>query len=294
MNGIPTLAITGPMFLLGLIVFHLLERYGKPIQESGATGPMRRGYFADFTAAVVNGPVLSGLTKVGVYWIIARMPQVGGLLGTWPWVAQFALFLLVNDFMRYWLHRWYHVSPVLWRIHRVHHTAVEMDALSTFRVHVLEAVIKYGVIILPFHVLGVAKSATVIYICVDILKGFWHHANLRTYIGPLNYVLNSAELHWHHHSIEGRGMFANYGSIFSIWDWLFRTAYWPRGEWPKVIGVRSMEAFPDTYLGQFASVTLSDAEAARQYCAHVDAEATVAPATEPAPESSATVRGSPA
>ncbi len=269
------------VFFAGLIVFHLLERVA-PIYPAAVHGPLRRGYLADFTASVVNGPVLSSLTKLAAFYAVTLAPGAHGLLSSWPWILQFAVFLLVNDFARYWLHRWYHSSPLLWRIHRVHHAAVEMDALSTFRVHVLEAAIKYGVIVLPFRLAGIDEWVIVVYACADILKGFWHHANLRTYIGRLNYVFNSAEQHWWHHAIDFRDVNVNFGSILSIWDRLFGTFYWPCGRWPNAIGVQEMERFPETWLGQLASVRMDEDAARRAYSASAEPAAEL-PAPSHAP-----------
>lgn len=263
---VPSMYILIGVFFAGLIIFHLLERLFPPIVPKYAAGPKRRGYLADITASIVDGPVLSSLTKMAAYSLIIFMPSFHfDGMAAWPWWMQFAVFLLVNDFLRYWLHRWHHSNDFLWRIHRVHHTVVEMDALSTFRVHALEAIIKYGLIVLPFHFVNVDRSVILIYSSVDILKGFWHHANLRTYIGPLNYIFNSAELHWWHHSTEAKGQLANYGSIFSIWDWLFGTAYYDKGKWPEKIGVEGMENFPDTYHELLTTVLYDDEEAKRRY-----------------------------
>lgn len=259
---------TGLMFntgvlLIGAVIFHWLERRN-PVHTTYKTGPgNRRAYLADFIALIVDGPVLSGFVKALSLHLITLLPETMPVLKGWPWLAQFALFFFVNDFGRYWLHRWYHESDLLWRIHRVHHTVVQMDAFSTFRVHVLEGAIKYGLLILPFRLLGIDRWVMILYTSFDILKGFWHHANLRTYIGPLNYVFNSAEQHWWHHSVEARGQRANYGSVLSIWDILFGTFYWPRGKWPTRIGVDGMERFPDHYLGQFASIRYNDEQMIR-------------------------------
>jgi sterol desaturase/sphingolipid hydroxylase (fatty acid hydroxylase superfamily) len=248
-------------FFGGLLVFHLLERFaGAPVLESYRTAYHRRGYPADLIAALVNGPALGGATKVGAVGLVLLVPGIAGVLGDRPWAVQFALFFLVNDFGRYWLHRWYHASPRLWRVHRVHHATVEMDCLSVIRIHVLEAVIKNFLLALPFQALGMSVSVLVTYSCIDVLKGFWHHANLRTRVGPLNYVLNTAELHWWHHSPERNGHRSNYGSILSIWDWLFGTAYWPQGEWPATIGVQGIDRFPETYSGQLTSIRYEDDE----------------------------------
>lgn len=258
-----TLILTGT-FLVGAIVFHVLEIFW-PIYPRLRHGPKRRAYMADFIAAVIDGPVLSALSKTAACYLILLAPQYYELLGRWPWALQFAVFFLFNDFARYWLHRWYHVYPWLWRMHRVHHTAVEMDTMTNFRMHVLEAVIKYGVVIFPFHVLGVKASVLILYSVIDLLKGYWHHANLRTYVGRANYVLNTAEQHWWHHSAEPGGKFVNFGSILSIWDRMFGTFYWERGKWPESVGVDQMEAFPDDYIGQFASIAYDDNAAVRRY-----------------------------
>lgn len=285
--------ILGGVFLVGAVIFHLLERVA-PIYPRLLRGPRRRAYMADITAAIVDGPVLSAISKLVACEIIIRVPQSYELITVWPWWLQFTVFFLVNDFMRYWLHRWYHTFPILWRLHRVHHTAVEMDTMTNYRIHVFEAVIKYGVVIFPFHVVGIDKWVLIIYSSIDILKGYWHHANLRTYIGKLNLYFNSAEQHWWHHSAEPGGRFANFGSVLSIWDRMFGTFYWPRGVWPETIGVHQMERFPETYWALFASAWQDDDEAIRRY--HdptVAGDFTGAPHDPPtsAPERAAVVSG---
>jgi sterol desaturase/sphingolipid hydroxylase (fatty acid hydroxylase superfamily) len=170
----------------------------------------------------------------------------------------------------------------MWRIHRVHHSPVQMDALSASRVHVFEGAIKYGLLVLPFRFLGVAESVMLTYTIIDMFKAFWHHANLRTHIGPLNHVLNSAELHWWHHAMEGPGQHSNYGSVLSIWDRLFGTFHWPRGQWPERIGVEGCERFPRTYREMFMTAFMSDQPARAKNGAN-PAECDVAEARETRP-----------
>lgn len=268
-----TMAILFGVFAIGLIGFHILERTA-PVIPGLRHGPRRPDYIAEFTAAIVDGPVMDSLTKIASYSLIVLIPQYSHRVGDLPWWGQLGLFFIINDFGRYWLHRWYHQFDFLWRIHRVHHTVREMDALSTFRVHVLEGVFKYGLLVLPFHLFGIDRWVLVTYSSLDILKGFWHHANLRNYIGPLNYILNSPELHWWHHAVEGRGQRSNYGSVLSIWDWLFGTAYWPRGQWPERVGVAGLEHFPNSYPGMLTSVRYTDEQAVKIYAA----ESAAAPA----------------
>jgi sterol desaturase/sphingolipid hydroxylase (fatty acid hydroxylase superfamily) len=244
------------VFFVGITIFHLLEPLA-PVHKHYRAGVTRRGYLADCIAVAVNGPGLSALEKVAFTWLITLVPAQAQLLGGLNWWWQFAIFFLINDFLRYWFHRWYHEIGILWRVHRVHHTIVEMDAMSVFRHHILEAVVKNGLIFLPLRLLGPDPSVIIAYSCIDVIKGLWHHANFRTYIGPLNYVFNSPELHWWHHD-SGRGMYHNSGSVLSIWDILFGTFLYKPGNWPDEIGVKGMERFPDTYLGQLVSIRHDD------------------------------------
>ncbi|MCC6361584.1 MAG: sterol desaturase family protein [Phycisphaerales bacterium] len=280
------------VFFVSITIFHLLEPLA-PVTRAYKAGVTRRGYLADCIAVAVNGPGLSALEKVAFTWLITRIPadtipQLQAVFGANPWWLQFLLFFLVNDFLRYWFHRWYHESNLLWRVHRVHHTIVEMDAMSVFRHHVLEAVIKNGLIFLPLRLLGVEASVIIAYSCFDVVKGFWHHANLRCRIGPLNYVLNSPELHWWHHETNPRGQYSNYGSVLSIWDVLFGTFYYRPGEWPEEIGVAGMERFPDGYLGQLASIRFDDETLVRRLAEQAAGDARpadISPRGEPAPSS---------
>lgn len=268
------MAVLFSLFIGGVVVFHVLERFA-PIQDRSAG--RRHGYLADLTSALVNGPVLSALTKLCAYSGVVLLPQWSDALTAWPWALQFAVLFPANDFGRYWLHRWYHEYDCLWRVHRVLHTVTQMDCLSVIRIHIFEAVVKNFLLIVPFQVLGIEGSVIVAYTGIDIVNGFRRHANLRTYIGPLNHLLNSAELHWWHHSVEAKGHRSNYGSILSVWDWLYGTAYWPKGEWPEEIGISGMENFPLDYAGQFASVLYDDGAIGKRF------GPTVRPEVAPAP-----------
>jgi sterol desaturase/sphingolipid hydroxylase (fatty acid hydroxylase superfamily) len=241
------------------LAFHLLERFGPRVVEQAEPGPFHEGWPADLTAAVVHGPVLSGLLEVLAAALVLRVPALAGPgVSRWPAWAQFALFFLGLDFLRYWLHRAHHASALLWRLHRVHHSAFRMCFFTSFRFHLGEALLVYVAIPLPFKVLGVSPGVILVYTALDLVKGFWQHANLRTYVGWGNLVLSSAEQHWWHHAAEGRGMHSNFGSFLCVWDRLFGTFYWPRGVWPERIGVDGIERFPRGYLGRFASMLRPD------------------------------------
>lgn len=246
------------LFLACCLAFHLLERFGPRVIPDARPGPFHRGWLADLVATVVDGPVLGGLLEIVAVSIVLAVPAltVPGI-GGWPWVAQFAVFFLGLDFLRYWMHRLHHASDLLWRFHRVHHTAEEMSFFTSNRFHLGEALLEYVLLPLPFKLLGVDPGVILVYTALDLVKGFWQHANVRSRVGWVNLVVSTPEQHWWHHSTDGR-MHSNYGSFLSVWDWLFGTFYWPEGQWPGRVGVRGVERFPDGYLGRFLSMLRPD------------------------------------
>ena len=48
---------------------------------------------------------------------------------------------VVSDFTRYWLHRFMHTVPLLWKFHKVHHSAKVLTPVTFYRVHPLENIL---------------------------------------------------------------------------------------------------------------------------------------------------------
>ena len=53
----------------------------------------------------------------------ALIPSQAGALSAMPLWLAVPLVLLPADFLHYWYHRLGHTLPVMWRMHRTHHTA---------------------------------------------------------------------------------------------------------------------------------------------------------------------------
>jgi len=50
-----------------------------------------------------------------------------------------------------------------------------------------------------------------------------YHANIRTNLGPLKYILVTPQSHRVHHSLALEHRDTNFGSLFSFWDYLLGT-----------------------------------------------------------------------
>jgi sterol desaturase/sphingolipid hydroxylase (fatty acid hydroxylase superfamily) len=202
---------------------------------------VRRGFVADSAyvvihyglRVVVNGTVAVALTEAGRRVLPAGM--IGTLSGAPLWV-QTVVLLLVLDFLFYVMHRLKHRWTWWWRLHETHHSSVDLDWLATARFHPLEKLLDRVIFLLPLVVIGASDRAILIWASVDAFFGMFIHANVDWRIGPLIYVFMGPEMHRWHHSTDRARRDSNFGNNFSIFDWLFGTAFLTR-ERPASFGV---------------------------------------------------------
>ena len=71
-----------------------------------------------------------------------------------PVALQLLLALAWNEFARYWLHRWHHEWPALWRLHALHHAPQRVYWLNGLRVHPLNHALNTLAALGPLWALG--------------------------------------------------------------------------------------------------------------------------------------------
>ncbi|PID43016.1 MAG: sterol desaturase [Proteobacteria bacterium] len=156
-------------------------------------------------------------------------------------VALFTLTIFtVDDFTKFLLHRWMHRWPILWAIHKVHHSAETMTPITVYRIHPLEGIL-YGLrgavaqgttMAVFFFLFGNAVDIYTV-VGVNILSFLFHvtGSNLRhshiqiSYWAWLEHLVISPSQHQIHHSVASRHHDKNFGVALAIWDWLFGSLY---------------------------------------------------------------------
>jgi len=156
-----------------------------------------------------------------------------------PWVS-FLLYLLLFDFVDYWIHRGQHGVQAWWQLHALHHSQRQMTMWSDNRNHLLDDLVRDSLLVLLALGIGVAPSQFVAIVAITQLSESLQHANLRwRWPGPLEGVLVSPSFHRLHHAIgyghEGRAHGVNFAVLFPVWDILFGTADWRPGFVPTGI-----------------------------------------------------------
>jgi len=149
------------------------------------------------------------------------------LVSSWPIIGQVLFFLVIHDFYIYWFHRWQHNSKILWRTHEAHHSNKEVDWLAGSRSHVLEIIINQTVEFAPIILLGANPMVVPIKALIDAMWGMFIHSNIDVKLGKFKKIINGPAMHQWHHADYQEVFFANFSTKFSVWDWLFGTAYLP-------------------------------------------------------------------
>lgn len=160
----------------------------------------------------------------------------------WPVPFQVILFLVISEFMTYWLHRLEHEKFLLWRIHCVHHNPDKLYWLNATRFHYVDIIAIPVFANLPAVAMG--ADSLVIYLATtfSVMHGFWQHGNVNVRFGWLNYIFSSPELHRWHHMKDTKLANHNYGSNLIIWDLVFGTWFLPEQPLdPKQVGVHDVE-----------------------------------------------------
>ena len=125
----------------------------------------------------------------------------------WPGVTDrplvsFVLYLLVFDFIGYWVHRAQHQWDWWWKLHAVHHSQRQMTMWSDDRNHLLDSVLTDAIMVVVAILIGVAPSQFVLLVaCTQLLESL-QHANLRWSFGRVGErLLVSPRFHRRHHAI---------------------------------------------------------------------------------------------
>ena len=193
---------------------------------------------AGIAVAIVVGLIsLAWLPGLLIRPLVSMIPSVA-----LPF-AGIALF----DMAIYWVHRWSHEVPFLWRFHSVHHSTTTLDWVSGFRNHPLDG----AIVAPPFFFLiaaGFSAEFTGALAVIQLLSGLFLHANVRWRLRPLQRVIITPEFHHWHHANEADAHNSNYSVFLPLWDMVFGTYYMPRNKRPLVYGIS--EDMPDGLIPQ--------------------------------------------
>lgn len=214
------------LIIVLLVIFFTLEQVsttpfrfkqrGKHLLENSLFQIVLTGLNIFFVAIQVYSIEWLNAQEIGLFYLVAL-----------PFWVKLILGVVLYDLTTYWVHRASHKVPLLWRLHRVHHSDTTMDSSTTLRFHPLELVLIYQTgNIVTAGLFGTDVNSMVVYYFIIYIFLFLEHANLR-YPKWLNNTLGLVfvmpDHHRVHHQQEQFYTDSNFADIFIIWDRLFGT-----------------------------------------------------------------------
>jgi sterol desaturase/sphingolipid hydroxylase (fatty acid hydroxylase superfamily) len=175
-----------------------------------------------------------------------------GVWADWPVWSRWVMAVLAADFLGWFHHFVRHKVHVFWLFHTVHHSQKHLNMFTDFRYHVVEYVVANTIRVSVMTVLNFGHPEIVLYVLAHEWYARFYHANIRTNLGWLRYILVTPQSHRVHHSPEPRHWDKNFGVIFSIWDRMFGTQYKGSDEYPRT-GV-PYEDFPHEHSARVGSL----------------------------------------
>jgi sterol desaturase/sphingolipid hydroxylase (fatty acid hydroxylase superfamily) len=147
--------------------------------------------------------------------------------------TEIVLTVIAFDLWDYWMHRAYHRWGVMWRLHKAHHSDMEIDVTTAARFHIGELILS-----------GISKGLMVLLwgpslwglVTFDILLNVaaqFHHSNLGIPFSiqdRIERIFVTPRMHRGHHALHPDCYETNYSAIISFWDRLFRSYHWAREE----------------------------------------------------------------
>jgi sterol desaturase/sphingolipid hydroxylase (fatty acid hydroxylase superfamily) len=188
-----------------------------------------RPFIKNTSSSLFINLVLGMISYLFAYGALYEVQKDTGLLPheiSQPQLLLTLCTILLLDFVSYLWHRASHTFPLLWNLHRVHHSEHFLEASSAFRFHFLETTLSLIPRWLCVVVLQLPFVSLVIFeVCFQISNMF-QHSNLRLPQGLekyVNLIFVTPTMHRKHHSLNPQEQNSNYSTIFSFWDRFLRS-----------------------------------------------------------------------
>ena len=189
------------------------------------------------------------------------MPAQRNAFADLPWWAMVAAFLVADDMTQYWWHRLSH-TPLLWPLHRAHHSASYMSIRITYRNNFFYYLMMPGLWMSGVLIYLGMGAVYVPYLVVKIAVILGSHCAwawdeplyrikpLRPLMWLVQRTISTPATHWAHHALsnnDGIGHYeGNFGNLLFFWDVLFGSAHITQ-QYPPAVGLQDDRLFGDEH-----------------------------------------------
>lgn len=206
--------ITTPIYIL-VIGGEILYSYFKQKHLYTTKGVLANVYLSalNFTLDIVlRGVCLLVLN----YFFQFRFFEIENIIAYW------AVLLLAEDFMYYWLHRIDHFCRFFWAVHVTHHSSEEFNLTVGFRSSVFQPLYRF-IYFIPLALMGFKGIDIMFMYAATQIFGILVHTQTIKKLGFLEYIIVTPSHHRVHHGSNIQYLDKNMGMLLIIWDKLFGT-----------------------------------------------------------------------
>lgn len=141
------------------------------------------------------------------------------------WLKVIITFVLL-DLTIYFQHLFFHALPILWRVHRIHHSDLDCDVTTGLRFHPIEILLSVIIKIAAIIFFGAPVLTVVLFEVILNLMSMFTHSNIyipKRFESVLRWFITTPQMHRIHHSVKENETNSNFTFFISMWDRLFGT-----------------------------------------------------------------------
>ena len=216
-----------PIIFLGLLITLVSLEFLIPRRPPVASRSKR--WMGNIGIFIIDVLVLKFALPVTVIMWAARFQEYGwglfNIIEVSP-ILTIILSVLFLDLIIYFQHQVFHIQKHLWRLHRVHHSDLDLDVTSAVRFHPIEIFISLLLKIFFVMIIGAPPIAVLIFEIILNGAAMFNHANIHIPVGIdkwLRYLIITPDVHRIHHSELKNETNSNYGFNVPWWDMVFKT-----------------------------------------------------------------------
>ncbi len=212
---------------LSILLFMLLWEAFSPRRAPVTILWQRR--LNNLALVATNVLILRFVIPVTLAWAAITANHNGwGLLNLFPIsdIPAIILSLLFLDILIYCQHIVFHKIPVLWRLHRIHHTDIDFDVTTGIRFHPIEIILSMLIKLAGIILIGAPVTAVIIFEILLNTTSMFNHGNVyipKAIDQVLRWIIVTPDMHRVHHSVIRTETDSNYGFNLPWWDRVFGT-----------------------------------------------------------------------
>jgi len=214
-------------FFFGILIVMFLWEVMMPRRPLTASKITR--WFSNLSLVLIDSVAVRLAFPAGLAGVAFLAQQRGwgifNLFGL-PSLLKIVCGVLILDLAIYLQHVIFHSAPLLWRLHMVHYSDMDIDVTTGIRFHPIEIFLSMGIKMVVVILTGAPALAVLVFEIVLNGTSMFNHGNVR-YPQNVDSVLRlfvvTPEMHRVHHSTIRWETNSNLGFNFPWWDRLFGT-----------------------------------------------------------------------